>query len=138
MSAFSLERSTHLDLEGSVPHNAKVRIYTHTTARAIRWACATIKKDTGWTSDVILERLATIRIKETLDFSEICKSTDQISLDPSQKTKNVPSGYLFFRERPGFKDSRAEIFKWIAEQNLPFELQNGYYLARNFIGRSHF
>lgn len=123
LSAFSLERVTYLELEGPVPFNAKGRIYAHTTARAIRWACTTIKQSTGWTSDDIVERLATIKIKETLDFSEICKSTDQISLDPALRAKNVPSGYLFFRERPGFKDNKAEIFNWIAEQNLPIELK---------------
>ncbi len=123
LSAFSLERATYVELEGPVPLNAEKRIYAHTSARAIRWACTTIKKETGWTSDDILERLATMRIKETVDFSEICKSTGKISADPSLKTMNVPSGYLFFRERPGFKDNKVEIFKWIAEQNLPFELK---------------
>ncbi|MBK9038808.1 MAG: hypothetical protein IPL83_06580 [Bdellovibrionales bacterium] len=124
LSAFSLERATYLELEGPVPLNAEKRIYAHTSARAIRWACAAIKQRTGWTSDDILERLATMRIKETVDFSEICKSTDKISVDPSSlKAMNVPSGYLFFRERPGFKDNKDDIFKWIAEQNLPFELK---------------
>jgi hypothetical protein len=106
-----------------VPLNAEKRIYAHTSARAIRWACATIKQGTGWTSDDILERLATMRIKESLDFSEICKSTGKISVNPALKTMKVPSGYLFFRERPGFKDNKDEIFKWIVEQNLPFELK---------------
>ncbi|MBK7845548.1 MAG: hypothetical protein IPJ71_18030 [Bdellovibrionales bacterium] len=123
LSAFSLEHSTYLELESPVPHTAERRIHAHTTARAIRWACTTIKQNTGWTSDDIMERLATIRIKETVDFSEICKSTDQISLDPALRTNHVPSGYFIFRERPGFKDNKAEISKWIAEQTLPFELK---------------
>lgn len=123
LSAFSLERATYLELESPVPFNAEKRIYTHTSARAIRWACTAIKQRTGWTSDDILERLATIRIKETLDFSEICKSTGNVPVDPSLNAMNVPSGYFFFRERPGFKDNKDEIFSWIVEQNLPFELK---------------
>lgn len=96
------------------------------SAGAVRWACSVIKRDTPWEDDEILERVATIRIYQGFDMTEVCRSVNrEDNIEPVKQNSFTPDGYFMFREKFWMNKFHSRCIEcWINRMSLPNEMRN--------------